>query len=197
MMSFKPSTGIATEARVSINPIPDLVQLSACSIAFEFTDDVSLLNAVPCWSDAELIQQWDLEWERYQGDPEWLRRGEFGELPEELIDRPASAYRAPDVKMPVLNATPTNIMPHSLQEITTHHPAVDAPPEHSPSDHDHLEMMDALGQLKLINSRYHLANVAAAEVEATRHRHHTELVHRRLDTIIDLLWMAHDAKHPQ
>jgi len=74
---------------------------------------------------------------------------------------------------------------------------VEAPPELSLSEHDHLEMMDALGKLKLLNSRHQLANVAAAEIEATRHRTHTELVHSRLDSIIDQLYMAHDARHSQ
>jgi len=80
-MSLDPSTGIATQAGVIINHVPDLVQLSAFDVAIEFTDDASLLNALPCWSDAEIIQQWDLEWERSQGNPEWLRRGELRELP--------------------------------------------------------------------------------------------------------------------
>jgi len=94
-----PITGFATEKSVVINSVSPLVQLSNLDIEMAFTDDVLLLNALPCWSQAEIMQQWDLEWERHHGDPEWERRAEFGELPEELVYRPASDFSTPKVIM--------------------------------------------------------------------------------------------------
>jgi len=159
-------TGLAKETGVATNPMSPLVPLNTLEVEMEFTDDFLLLNAIPCWSQAEIMMHWDLEWERHQGDPDWERRAEFGELPEELVYRPASNFHTLTVTMPVLNAPPTNDAPATLQEVAADPRVVETFTELSPAERDHLEMMDAFRHLKLLSANYQLANLASAELEA-------------------------------
>jgi len=177
---------------------PELVQLSACSIGLEFTDDVSLLNAVPCWSDAETIQKWDLEWEQYQGDPEWLRRGESGELPEELVYRPTSAFHNPTVALPTPNTPLIIYVAPTPQEVLASDPlSIECPTKLSPSDRHHVEIMDAFRHLTMLKTDYQAANQAMAAQEAARHNIHTQLVDRSIHDLMNLLCQVPDASVPQ
>jgi len=111
------ATGVAS------NPTSLVVPVSTLEMDMELADDVLLSDAVANWSQAEIMMNWDLEWERYQGDTEWERRSEFGELPEELVYRPASAFHNPTVAMPTPKTPPITDVAPTTQEVSASFPS--------------------------------------------------------------------------
>jgi len=70
---------------------PVVINYDGAPPSLDFTQDTSLLSALPCWCNAEIIQDWDMQWEQNLG---------FTDLPEELelVYRPASTYTNPVVQ---------------------------------------------------------------------------------------------------
>jgi len=133
---------------------PIVLNYDGVPSSIEFTQDASLLAALPSWSNAEIIQDWDMQWEKNLG---------FTDLPEELelVYRPASAYTNQVIQTASEEPQILRLLGTTLEcceaatDITQLNPIMhvydenNAHPIPSTPEHKHRKLLEALSQLKL------------------------------------------------